>query len=313
MNKKISLIGSGQIGGTIAQIMATKSMGEIVLVDIAVGMPQGKALDISQMIAISKSNARISGHNDYTNINNSDVIIVTAGIPRKPGMSRSDLVEINSSIISEISKEIKHRAPNAFVIIITNPLDAMTWTALKITKFQSNKIVGMAGVLDSARFASFLSAELNVDISSIKAMVLGGHGDSMLPLPKYTTISGIPIASFIKNNFITQEKLDNIIQRTRNAGAEIVNLLKTGSAFYAPAAAAIVMAEAYLYDKKQIVPATTYLKGEYGRNNLCIGVPVIIGAKGVEKIIELELTAKEKDMFNKSADDVEELINTIKI
>ncbi len=311
--KKIALIGAGMIGGTLAHLCETKNLGDVVLFDIAEGLPQGKALDISQSSAVDGCDVHLKGTNDYADIAGADVVIVTAGVPRKPGMSRDDLVAINTGIIKTVGENIKKHAPNAFVIVITNPLDAMVYVMQKISGLPTNKVVGMAGVLDSSRFAYFLSEALNVSISDINAFVLGGHGDTMVPVVDYTTISGIPLPEFVKNGWITQEKLDQIVQRTRDGGAEIVNLLKTGSAFYAPAASAIRMAEAYLYDKKRMLPVAAYLNGEYGVKGLYVGVPTVIGAGGAEKIVEISLKPEQKAMFDKSVAAVKGLCDGINL
>jgi malate dehydrogenase len=311
--KKISLIGAGMIGGTLAHLCELKNLGDVILFDISEGMPQGKALDISQSSAVDGNDVNIKGSNDYKDIANSDVIIVTAGVPRKPGMSRDDLVSINTGIIKTVAENIKIHAPNAFVIVITNPLDAMVWVMQQVSGLPANKVVGMAGVLDSSRFAYFLAEEMKVSISDINAFVLGGHGDTMVPIVDYTTISGIPLPEFVKMGWIKQEKLDQIVQRTRDGGAEIVGLLKTGSAFYAPAASAIRMAEAYIYDKKRILPCAANLNGEYGVKDLYVGVPTVIGAGGVEKIVEINLNSAQKAMFDKSVNAVKDLCGGIKL
>ena len=311
--KKIALIGAGMIGGTLAHLAETKHLGDVVLFDIAEGMPQGKSLDISQASTIDGSDIRLKGTNDYKDIAGSDVIIVTAGVPRKPGMSRDDLVSINTGIVKTVAENIKIHAPNAFVIVITNPLDAMVAVMQKISGLPHNKVVGMAGVLDSARFAFFLSEALGVSVADINAFVLGGHGDTMVPVVDYTTVSGIPLSEFIRMGWITKEKLDAIVQRTRDGGAEIVGLLKTGSAFYAPAASAIRMAEAYLFDKKRILPCAAHLSGQYGVKDLYVGVPAVIGAGGVEKIVEISLNSEQKAMFDKSVSAVKELCNSTKL
>lgn len=311
--KKISLIGAGMIGGTLAHLCELKNLGDVVLFDISEGLPQGKALDISQSSAVDGNDVNLKGTNDYKDIAGSDVIIVTAGVPRKPGMSRDDLVNINTSIIKTVAENIKIHAPNAFVIVITNPLDAMVWVMQQVSGLPAHKVVGMAGVLDSSRFAYFLAEELKISISDINAFVLGGHGDTMVPVVDYTTVSGIPLPEFVKMGWIKQEKLDQIVQRTRDGGAEIVGLLKTGSAFYAPAASAIRMAEAYLYDKKRILPCAAHLSGQYGVKDLYVGVPAVIGAGGVEKIVEISLNPEQKTMFNKSVDAVKGLCGGIKL
>lgn len=311
--KKIALVGAGMIGGTLAHLAELKNLGDVVLFDIAEGMPQGKALDISQSSFVDGADVNIKGTNDYKDLAGSDVVIVTAGIPRKPGMSRDDLVAINTGIITTVAQNIKIHCPNAFVIVITNPLDAMVWVMQKVSGLPAKKVVGMAGVLDSARFAFFLSEALGVSVTDISAFVLGGHGDTMVPVVDYTTVSGIPLREFVRMGWLSQEKLDAIIQRTRDGGAEIVGLLKTGSAFYAPAASAIRMAEAYLYDKKRIVPCAAYLNGEYGVKDMYVGVPVVLGAGGVEKIVEISLNSEQKAMFDKSVDAVKSLCAGIKL
>jgi malate dehydrogenase len=311
--KKIALVGAGMIGGTLAHLIELKNLGDVVLFDIAEGLPQGKALDISQSSAVDGCDVHLKGTNDYKDIAGSDVVIVTAGIPRKPGMSRDDLIAINTGIIKTVGENIKKHCPNAFVIVITNPLDAMVWVMQKISGLPHNKVVGMAGVLDSSRFAYFLSEALGVSISDINAFVLGGHGDTMVPVVDYTTISGIPLPEFVKMGWIKQDALDKIVQRTRDGGAEIVGLLKTGSAYYAPAASAIRMAEAYLYDKKRILPCAAHLSGEYGVKDLYVGVPCVIGAKGVEKVVEISLGKEEKAMFDKSVAAVKGLCDAVKL
>lgn len=311
--KKISLIGAGMIGGTLAHLCELKNLGDVVLFDISEGLPQGKALDISQSSAVDGNDVNLKGTNDYKDISGSDVIIVTAGVPRKPGMSRDDLVNINTGIIKTVAENIKIHAPNAFVIVITNPLDAMVWVMQQVSGLPAHKVVGMAGVLDSSRFAYFLAEELKISISDINAFVMGGHGDTMVPVVDYTTISGIPLPEFVKMGWIKQDKLDSIVQRTRDGGAEIVGLLKTGSAFYAPAASAIRMAEAYLYDKKRILPCAAHLNGQYGVKDLYVGVPAVIGAGGVEKIVEISLNTEQKSMFDKSVDAVKGLCGGIKL
>lgn len=301
------------IGGTLAHLCELKNLGDVVLFDIAEGIPQGKALDISQSSAVDGNDINLKGSNDYKDIANSDVIIVTAGVPRKPGMSRDDLVSVNTNVIKSVAENIKAYSPDAFVIVITNPLDAMVWVMQQVSGLPVNKVIGMAGVLDSSRFAYFLAEELNLSISDINAFVLGGHGDTMVPIVDYTTISGIPLPEFVKMGWLKQEKLDKIVQRTRDGGAEIVGLLKTGSAFYAPAASAIRMAEAYLYDKKRILPCASYLNGEYGVKDLYVGVPAVIGAGGVEKIVEINLNQEQKTMFDKSVEAVKALCGGIKL
>ncbi len=310
---KIALVGSGNIGGTLAHLIGLKELGDVVLFDISEGIPQGKSLDIAQSSPIESFNVKLTGTQDYKDIEDSDVVIVTAGVARKPGMSRDDLVGINVKVITSVAEGIKAHAPNAFVIVITNPLDAMVSVMQKVTGFAPNKVVGMAGVLDSARFRLFLAEEFNVSVEDVTAFVLGGHGDTMVPLVRYSAVAGIPVPDLIKMGLSTDEKIASIVQRTRDGGAEIVGLLKTGSAYYAPASAAIAMAESYLRDKRRILPCAAYLSGEYGINGLYVGVPVVIGAKGVEKIIEINLTPEEKESFNKSVAAVKGLMESIKI
>ena len=309
--RKISLVGAGQIGGTLALLAGLKELGDIVLVDVAEGVPQGKALDIAEAAPVCGFDGAFTGSNDYAAIKDSDVVIVTAGIPRKPGMSRDDLIGINSGIIQTVGENIKKYAPKAFVIVITNPLDVMVEVMQRVTGLPSTMVVGMAGVLDSARFRFFLSEEFGVSVEDVSAFVLGGHGDTMVPLTRYSTVGGIPLPDLVKMGWSTQAKIDQIVQRTRDGGAEIVNLLKTGSAFYAPAASAIAMAESFLKDKKRVLPCAAKLNGEYGVKGLYIGVPVVIGAKGVEKIIEIELNAEEKKMFDHSIEAVKGLMAVI--
>ena len=307
MRKKISLIGAGNIGGTLAHLIALKELGDLTLIDIAKGVPQGKALDIAQSSSVELFDININGSNTYSALKNSDVVIITAGIPRLPGMSRDDLLETNTKIISSIGKSIKKYCPNAFLICITNPLDAMVSILQSSSKVKKNMCVGMAGILDSSRMKYFLSKELNVSIKNIDTFVLGGHGDTMVPMIRYTTISGIPINEYVVNKRITQKKLNSIVERTKNGGGEINKLLSKGSAFYAPASSAVQMAESYLKNKKMVLPCAAYLNGEYGIKNLYVGVPVVIGNKGVEKIIELKLNAKEKKEFNNSIKAVRKL------
>ena len=310
--KKISLIGSGMIGGTLAHLAQLKNLGDVVLFDIAEDMPQGKALDLSQAGAVDGCDGGdVSGTNDYKDIADSDVVIVTAGVPRKPGMSRDDLLNINTNIIKTVGENIKQYCPNAFVIVITNPLDAMVWVMQKVSGLPKEKVVGMAGVLDSSRFAYFLAEALDVSIADINAFVLGGHGDTMVPVVDYTTVAGIPLPEFVKMGKISQDALDKIVQRTRDGGAEIVGLLKTGSAYYAPAASAIKMAESYLYDQKRIVPCAAACDGQYGVSDLYLGVPAVIGANGIETIIEIELGAAEKEMLDVSINAVKGLCDAI--
>lgn len=311
--RKIALIGAGNIGGTLALLCGVKNLGDVVLFDVTEGISQGKALDISQAGAVEGFDVSFTGTNDYKDIEGADVVIVTAGVPRKPGMSRDDLLSINTKITMQVAEGIKKNAPNAFVIMITNPLDAMVWVMREQSGLPHHKVVGMAGVLDSARFKTFLSEALNVSVRDIHAAVMGGHGDSMVPLVRYSTVAGVPLPELVKTGRISQKEIDDIVQRTRVGGGEIVNLLKTGSAFYAPAFSAISMAESYLHDLKRILPCAAWLRGEYGVKDLYVGVPVVIGAKGVEKIIELELTDEETEMFNQSAESVRELMKAIKI
>jgi malate dehydrogenase len=307
--KKIALIGAGQIGGTLAHLIGLKELGDVVLFDIAEGIPQGKSLDIAESSPVSGFDARFTGVNSYEAMDGADVCIVTAGVPRKPGMSRDDLLGINLKVMEQVGAGIKKYAPNAFVICITNPLDAMVWALQKTCGLPKQMVVGMAGVLDSARFRYFLADEFNVSVEDVSAFVLGGHGDSMVPLPRYSTVSGIPLPDLVKMGWTTQARLDQIVQRTRDGGAEIVNLLKSGSAFYAPAASAIAMAESYLKDKKRVLPCAAWLNGEYGIKDLYVGVPVVIGAKGVERIVEIELNGTEKDMLQKSVSAVQGLVD----
>ena len=305
---KISLIGAGQIGGTLAHLIGTKEItDEVVLFDVASGIAKGKALDIAQSSSVDGFNVKFSGTDDYKDIKDSDVIIITAGVPRKPGMSRDDLLGINLKIIKEVAGGIKENAPNAFVICITNPLDVMVMAFQKFSGLPANKVVGMAGILDSSRFKLFLSLELNVPVKEIDAMVMGGHGDTMVPMPRFTKVSGKPLLDLIKEGKISQDKLEEINQRTRDGGAEIVKYLEKGSAFYAPAASGVQMAEAYLKDEKKLLPCATQLNGEYGVNNVYAGVPAVIGKDGVEKIKEIELDEKEKKEFMQSIDAVKTL------
>ncbi|MBQ0710640.1 MULTISPECIES: malate dehydrogenase [unclassified Ochrobactrum] len=297
---KIALIGSGMIGGTLAHLAGLKELGDVVLFDIAEGIPQGKGLDIAESSPVDGFDAKYTGANDYAAIEGADVVIVTAGVPRKPGMSRDDLLGINLKVMEQVGAGIKKYAPEAFVICITNPLDAMVWALQKFSGLPAHKVVGMAGVLDSARFRYFLSEEFNVSVEDVTAFVLGGHGDSMVPLARYSTVAGIPLPDLVKMGWTSQDKLDKIIQRTRDGGAEIVGLLKTGSAFYAPAASAIQMAESYLKDKKRVLPVAAQLSGQYGVKDMYVGVPTVIGANGVERIIEIDLDKDEKAQFDKS-------------
>ncbi|MXO71434.1 malate dehydrogenase [Alteraurantiacibacter buctensis] len=306
--KKIALIGAGMIGGTLAHLAAKKEMGDIVLFDIAEGIPQGKALDLAQCGPIEGFDAQIKGTNDYADIAGADVIIVTAGVPRKPGMSRDDLLGINLSVMKAVGEGIKNHAPDAFVICITNPLDAMVWALREFSGLPHNKVVGMAGVLDSARFATFLAWEFGVSVKDVNAFVLGGHGDTMVPVLEYSTISGIPVTDLVKMGKSSTERLNEIVARTRSGGGEIVALLKTGSAYYAPATSAIAMAEAYLGDQKRILPCAVYVDGQYGLDGLYVGVPVVIGAGGAEEVVEIALDAEAKANFQVSVDAVKELL-----
>jgi malate dehydrogenase len=298
--KKIALIGSGMIGGTLAHLAGMKELGDVVLFDIADGIPQGKGLDIAQSSPVDGFDANYSGASDYSAIEGADVCIVTAGVPRKPGMSRDDLLGINLKVMEQVGAGIKKYAPDAFVICITNPLDAMVWALQKFSGLPKNMVVGMAGVLDSARFRYFLSQEFNVSVEDVTGFVLGGHGDTMVPLARYSTVGGIPLPDLVKMGWCTKERLEEIIQRTRDGGAEIVGLLKTGSAYYAPAASAILMAESYLKDKKRVLPCAAHLTGQYGVKDMYVGVPVVIGQGGVERVIEVDLNAAEKGAFDKS-------------
>ncbi len=310
--KKIALIGAGQIGGTLAHLIGLKELGDVVMFDIAEGIPQGKSLDIAQSSPIDGFDCRFAGTNAYEAMEGADVCIVTAGVPRKPGMSRDDLLGINLKVMEQVGFGIKKYAPNAFIICITNPLDAMVWALQKSCGLPKTMVVGMAGVLDSARFRYFLADEFNVSVEDVTAFVLGGHGDTMVPLVRYSTVAGIPLPDLVKIGWTTQARIDEIVDRTRNGGAEIVNLHKTGSAFYAPAASAIAMAESYLKDKKRVLPCAAYLNGEYGVKDLYVGVPVVIGAKGVERVVEIELNGAERTMFDKSAGSVQSLVEACK-
>jgi malate dehydrogenase len=309
---KIALIGAGQIGGTLAHLAALRELGDVVLFDIAEGTPQGKALDIAQSGPSAGFDAEMTGTNDYAFLRRADVCIVTAGVPRKPGMSRDDLLGINLKVMKSVGEGIKKHAPNAFVICITNPLDAMVWALQKYSGLPANRVAGMAGVLDSARFRHFLSLEFGVSMRDVTAFVLGGHGDTMVPLARYSTVAGIPLPDLVDMGWTTREKLDAIIQRTRDGGAEIVGLLKTGSAFYAPATAAIEMAESYLRDQKRVLPCAAWCDGQYGLNGMYVGVPTVIGAHGIEKVIEIRLNRDETAMFQKSVDSVKGLIEACK-
>jgi malate dehydrogenase len=306
--KKIALIGAGNIGGTLAHLAAEKELGDIVLFDVVEGVPQGKALDLAQCGPIAGFDARLKGTNDYADLAGADVCIITAGVARKPGMSRDDLLGINLKVMKAVGEGIKNNCPNAFVICITNPLDAMVWALREFSGFPHHMVVGMAGVLDSARFSHFLAEEFGVSVRDVSSFVLGGHGDSMVPVVEYSTVAGIPIPDLIKMGWSTQEKIDAIVQRTRSGGGEIVGLLKTGSAFYAPATSGIAMAEAFLGDQKRVIPCAAHLSGQYGVDDLYVGVPVVIGAGGVERVVEIELKAEAKANFQKSVDAVKELV-----
>jgi malate dehydrogenase len=306
--KKISVIGAGFVGATAAHWAAEKELGDVVLVDIIEGMPQGKSLDLFQAGPIEGFDTRVIGCNRYEETKDSDVVIITSGVPRKPGMSREDLLEINKKIIESVVTEVVKKSPQAILILVTNPLDTMTYLAFRKSGFPKQRVMGMAGILDTARFKAFIAMELGVSVEDIQALLLGGHGDEMVPLPRYTTVSGIPLSQLLP-----QETIDRLVDRTRKGGGEIVNLLKTGSAFYAPSAAAIQMSEAILKDKKRILPCCVYLDGEYGLKDICFGVPVKLGAKGVEAIIELQLTEEEKKLVAKSAESVKKSILELKL
>jgi malate dehydrogenase len=310
--KKIALIGAGQIGGTLAHLIGLKELGDVVLFDIAEGVPQGKGLDIAESAPVDGFDAHYKGTQSYADIAGADVVIVTAGVPRKPGMSRDDLVGINLKVMEAVGKGIKEYAPKAFIICITNPLDAMVWALQKFSGVKANKIVGMAGVLDSSRFRHFLAEEFQVSIKDVSAFVLGGHGDDMVPLVRYSTVAGIPLTDLVKMKWTTQERLDAMVERTRKGGGEIVNLLKTGSAFYAPAASAIAMAESYLKDQKRVLPAAAYVTNAYGAKDMFLGVPVVIGEKGVERIVKVKLNKAEQEMMDKSVASVSGLIEACK-
>ena len=310
--KKIALIGAGQIGGTLAHLAAIKELGDIVLFDIVDGVPQGKALDLAESGPVEGFNAKLAGTSSYADIAGADVIIVTAGVPRKPGMSRDDLIGINLKVMEAVGTGIKTHAPDAFVICITNPLDAMVWALQKFSGLPTHKIVGMAGVLDSARFRYFLADEFKVSVEDVTAFVLGGHGDDMVPSVRYSTVAGIPLPDLVKMGWTTQERLDAMVERTRKGGGEIVNLLKTGSAFYAPAASGIAMAESYLKDQRRVLPCAAHLSGQYGVNDMYVGVPVVIGAGGVERVVEIKLDEAEQAMFSKSVAAVQGLIAACK-
>ncbi len=307
MDKKVTVIGAGNVGATAAQRLAEKELCDVVLVDIIEGIPQGKALDLAEAAPIEKHDAHLTGSNTYLESANSDIVIITAGIPRKPGMSRDDLISTNAGIVKNVTRQTVEMSPDAVLIIVSNPLDAMCHVAFEASGFPKNRVIGMAGVLDSARFRAFIAMELNVSVENTTAFVLGGHGDTMVPLPRYSTVAGIPITELMP-----KDRIDAIVERTANGGAEIVSLLKTGSAFYAPASAAVEMAESILKDKKKILPCATYLEGEYGIHGLFIGVPVKLGSNGVEEVIEITLTEEEKQALEKSADAVRELKEILK-
>ena len=309
---RIALVGAGQIGGTLAHLAGIRELGEVILFDVVDGIPQGKALDLSQSAPVEGFAPKFKGVNEYAEIKDSDVVIVTAGVPRKPGMSRDDLLGINAKVVRDVGAAIKKNCPEAFVIVITNPLDAMVWVMREACGLPHNMVVGMAGVLDSARFRTFLAEEFKVSVEDVTGFVLGGHGDTMVPLVRYSTVAGIPLPDLVKKGWTTQARLDAIVQRTRDGGAEIVGLLKTGSAFYAPASSAIQMAESYLLDKKRVLPCAAHLNGEYGVKDLYVGVPVVLGAGGVERVVEIDLDASERAMFDKSVSAVRGLIDAVR-
>jgi malate dehydrogenase len=306
--KRISIIGAGFVGATAAHWAAEKELGDIVLVDILEGIPQGKALDLFEASPIEGFDAQVVGTNRYDETKDSDVVIITSGVPRKPGMSREDLLEVNKKIIESVVAQVVERSPQAILIVVTNPLDAMTYLALKRSGLPKQRVIGMAGILDTARYRSFIAMELGVSVEDIQALILGGHGDEMVPLPRYTTVSGIPLSQLLP-----KEKIDRLVDRTRKGGGEIVNLLKTGSAFYAPSAAVVQMAEAILKDKKRVLPCCVYLEGEYGLRDICFGVPIKLGEKGVESIIEIDLTPEEKALVTRSAESVKKTIAELKV
>ena len=309
---KIALVGAGQIGGTLAHLAALKDLGDVVLFDIVDGVPQGKALDLAQSGPVEGFDAALKGTSKYEDLAGADVVIVTAGVPRKPGMSRDDLLEINLKVMEQVGAGISKYAADAFVICITNPLDAMVWALQRFSGLPTQRVVGMAGVLDSARFRHFIADELKVSVEDVTAFVLGGHGDTMVPLTRYSTVAGVPLTDLVKMGWLDKERLQSIVQRTRDGGAEIVGLLKTGSAFYAPAASAIAMAESYLKDKRRVLPAAAFLNGEYGIKNTYVGVPVVIGANGVERIVEISLNGTEQRAFEQSVDAVRGLVDACK-
>jgi malate dehydrogenase len=306
MRKKVSIVGSGNVGATAAHWIASKELADVVLIDIVEGVPQGKALDLLEAMPIEKRDSHVIGTNDYADTANSDIVVITAGIPRKPGMSRDDLLNTNYKIMQDVVGKVVQHSPNSIIIVVSNPLDAMAQAAYKISKFSKNRVIGMAGVLDSARFRAFIAEELKVSVENVTAFVLGGHGDTMVPLPRYSTVAGIPITELI-----AKDKLDALVQRTANGGAEIVKYLKTGSAYYAPSAATAEMVEAILKDKKKILPCAAYLEGEYGIKGYFVGVPCKLGSRGLEQIIEIKLTPEEQAALNKSAESVKELCAVI--
>ena len=307
MKTKVTVVGAGNVGATVAQGIALKELADVVLVDIVEGVPQGKSLDMNETAPVETYDALLRGTNTYDGTEDSDIVVITAGLPRKPGMSRDDLLWKNEEIVGSVTAEVARRSPKAILVIVSNPLDAMCEVARRVSGFPRERVIGMAGVLDSARMRYFIAAELNVSVESTHAFVLGGHGDTMVPLPRYSTVAGIPITELI-----AKERIDAIVDRTRNGGAEIVNLLKTGSAFYAPAASAIAMAESYLKDKKRVLPCAAYLNGEYGVKDMYVGVPVVIGSKGVERIVEIELAGKDREAFDKSVGAVQGLVDACK-
>lgn len=312
MRKKIALIGSGNIGGTLAYLAALKELGDVVILDRTREFASGKALDIEESLPVIEKDIKLTGTNDYADIKDSDLVIITAGVARKPGMSRDDLLSVNAEVIKTVALGVKEYAPNAFVIVITNPLDAIVYAFLKYSGFSRKKVIGMAGVLDSARFNLFLARELDMSVQDITSFVLGGHGDTMVPLIRYTNVGGVPLQDLIKQGMISDDKVEEIVERTKKGGAEIVKLLKNGSAFYAPAASAIKMAESYLNNNNQLFPCSMYLEGEYGLNDICMGVPVIIGSSGVEKIIQIDFNPEEQSIFNESVEAVNNLISAMK-
>ncbi len=312
MRKKITVVGAGQVGTTVAQLTAYNNLGNVVIIDILEGVPQGKALDLQQSGCLQVFDSIITGTNDYKDTADSDIVVITAGVPRKPGQDRSDLLITNANIVKSVTEQIMQYSANPFIIVVSNPLDAMVYLAKQVSKLPASRIVGMAGVLDSARFRYFLSQEFNVSVEDVTAFVLGGHGDTMVPLVRYSTVAGIPLPDLIKMGWTTKARLDAIVQRTRDGGAEIVGLLKTGSAFYAPASAAIEMADAYLKDKKRVLPCAAHLSGQYGVRDLYVGVPAVIGAGGVERVVEIQLSKREKAMFDNSVKAVRGLVAAVK-